>query len=185
MPFGLFLLMKTEIKRDIELPEGVSASLDKNILTLSKGSVKLSKNIYMANVNSSIEGNKVVFLAKKGNKKQLNQIMSMRAHVNNMALGLSNKFVYKLQECHVHFPMTLKVEKTRLIVNNFLGEKTPRYADILPNVEVDIKGANITVKSHDRESAGHTASNFEKATKIRNRDRRVFQDGIFIVEKTT
>ena len=100
-----------------------------------------------------------------------------------MFKGLDEKFVYKLQSCNVHFPMTLKVEKNKLIISNFLGEKTPRHAEILSGVDVEIKGQNITISSHDKESAGHTAANFEKATKIKNRDRRIFQDGIFIVEK--
>jgi large subunit ribosomal protein L6 len=79
--------------------------------------------------------------------------------------------------------MTLKVEGSKLAINNFLGEKKPRFAEILPNVNVDIKGQNITVSSPDKEAAGQTAANFEKATKVKNRDRRIFQDGIYIVEK--
>ena len=79
--------------------------------------------------------------------------------------------------------MTLKIEGNKLAVNNFLGEKIPRYAYILPNVEVQIKGSLITILSTDKEAAGQTAANFEKATKVTNRDRRIFQDGIYIHDK--
>jgi large subunit ribosomal protein L6 len=177
--------MKTEIIKDIEFPEGISAKLDNNLLTLSKGKANLSKDIFLPRVKPSLSANKLTFVSKKGNKNQLKQIMSLLAHIRNMILGMNNKFVYKMQECHVHFPMTLKVEKNRLVINNFLGERTPRYAEILPNVDVEIKGANITIRSHDKDAAGHTVSNFEKATKIKERDRRVFQDGLFLTEKTT
>ena len=45
-----------------------------------------------------------------------------------MFSGLQNKFVYKLEACNVHFPMTIKIEQGFLIINNFLGEKIPRKA---------------------------------------------------------
>jgi large subunit ribosomal protein L6 len=64
-----------------------------------------------------------------------------------------------------------------------LGEKIPRYANIISGVEINVKGQEITITSHDIEAAGQTAANIEKATKVRNRDRRIFQDGIYIVEK--
>jgi large subunit ribosomal protein L6 len=79
--------------------------------------------------------------------------------------------------------MTLKLEKNKLLINNFLGEKNPRVANILSGVDVDIKGQNITISSHDKTSAGQTAANIEKATKIRLRDRRIFQDGIYLIER--
>jgi large subunit ribosomal protein L6 len=79
--------------------------------------------------------------------------------------------------------MILKLDKNKLIISNFLGEKVSRHATILPNVDVQIKGAKITITSNDKEAAGQTAANIEKASIVRNRDRRVFQDGIYIIEK--
>lgn len=54
---------------------------------------------------------------------------------------------------------------------------------MLDGVEIEVKKDSITLKSINKEAAGQTAANFEKATKIRNRDRRVFQDGLFIINK--
>jgi large subunit ribosomal protein L6 len=118
-------------------------------------------------------------------KRERKFVMATKAHIENMKEGVQKKFVYKLQICFVHFPMNVSVDKTNhvLVINNFLGEKKERRAKILPNTDVKIEGDTVTVESPDIEAAGQTAANMEVTTHIRNRDRRVFQDGIWITEK--
>jgi large subunit ribosomal protein L6 len=175
--------MRKNISESISIPEGVNCKIEDSKLISSKSGVTLTKNIGIMGIAISLKDGAIFFETKKGNKKDFNKIKSQKAHITNLFQGLEGKFFYDLEACNVHFPMTLKVEKNRLAINNFLGEKTPRYADILPGVSVDLKGQKITISSNDKDSAGKTAANFEKATKVRNRDRRIFQDGIFITQK--
>ncbi|MEB3846499.1 MAG: 50S ribosomal protein L6, partial [Desulfurococcales archaeon] len=70
-----------------------------------------------------------------------------------------------------------------LIISNFLGEKAPRIAKILPGAKVTVKGSDVIVEGIDIEVVGQTAANIEMATKITDRDRRKFMDGIYIYEK--
>ena len=49
--------------------------------------------------------------------------------------------------------------------------------------ELDIGKEIITIKSVNKEIAGQAAANFEAATKIRARDNRIFQDGVYIINK--
>ena len=97
--------------------------------------------------------------------------------------GLSEGFKYKLKICSGHFPMSVNVEGSKLKIKNFLGEKIPREATLLKGVKVEVKGNEISLEGSDIEKLGQTASNIEQSTRITNRDRRVFQDGIYIVEK--
>ena len=106
-----------------------------------------------------------------------------KAHIHNMLRGVQNPFVYTLKACSGHFPMTTKVDKNQVIITNFLGEKTKRKAKIVEGVTVNINGIEITVEGIDLEKTGQTAANLEKATKIKGRDRRIFQDGCFIISK--
>ena len=175
--------MKLKLSESIAIPEGIECRVENNTIICKKSGVELKKKIDVPGLIVSLENNAIVLKCDYGNKIQFNKIMTLIAHIHNLFTGLENKFIYKLQACNVHFPMTLKVEKNQLLINNFLGEKKSRFAKILPNVEIDVKGQNITLTSHDKESAGQTAANIEKATKVRNRDRRIFQDGIYIVER--
>ena len=109
------------------------------------------------------------------------------AHLTNMVRGIDSGFEYKLKAVYSHFPMTIKVQGNEMTITNLFGEKVPRVAALpwSPG-EVEVKVANktdITVIGADREKVGQTAANIERACRIKKRDRRVFQDGIYIVSK--
>ena len=81
----------------------------------------------------------------------------------------------------------MKVDGNRFTITNMLGEKVPRVA-ALPwtPAEVQVKIENksdVVVSGADREKVGQTAANIERACKVKKRDPRVFQDGIYIVSK--
>ena len=96
--------------------------------------------------------------------------------------GANEGFVYRMKICSGHFPMNVSNTKEEFSVKNFLGEKVPRVLKIKPGVDVKIEGDAVIVESNSKELAGQTAANIEKLTKIKNRDLRVFQDGIYITE---
>ncbi len=82
-----------------------------------------------------------------------------------------------------HFPMKATVKGDKFIIENFLGEKAPRHANIIGKTKITIKGAEVVLHGIDVEAVGQTAANIERACHIRNFDPRVFQDGIYIIEK--
>jgi large subunit ribosomal protein L6 len=69
-------------------------------------------------------------------------------------------------------------------VTNYFGERVPRRAQILDGVQVKIENkTDIIVSGSDKELVGQTAANIERCTTVKNRDRRVFQDGIYRIAK--
>ena len=81
--------------------------------------------------------------------------------------------------------MSVIVEKKNnlLKIKNFFGETKERTAKLLEGVDVKIEGDILTVESCDIEKAGQTAANIEASTRVKKKDRRIFQDGIFIISK--
>lgn len=175
--------MRQKIMEQLDIPAGVECNFSDKTLKCKKGAVEISKVINIPCMILSIKDNKITLECLSGNKNDFKTIKSYVAHLKNVFTGLEKEYVYHLESCNVHFPMTIKVEGSKVVISNFLGEKTPRFAQIRKGVKVDIKGQKITVTSPDKEAAGQTAANLEKATKIKNRDRRVFQDGIYLTDR--
>jgi len=169
----------------IKLPEGFECEVKGNVVIIRGNNLENKKKFDMRKIKISKKNREMVLEAENATRKEKKLLGTIKAHINNMIRGLEKKFVYKLEICHIHFPMTVTVDedKKHVVIKNFLGETKPRIAKILPEVEVKVEGNIITVESHDKEAAGQTAANLEKATWIRYRDRKKFQDGIFITEK--
>ena len=174
--------MKEKIEKIIEIPEGVEVKVDKKVTVTGKNG-EIERKFSYPGVTLKLEGSKILITAEEGTKREKKIIMTTAAHIINMINGVQKSFKYRLQVCSVHFPITVKIEGNYLKIKNFFGETKERKALILPQVKAEIKGDIIEVESANRESAGQTAANIETATKIRSRDRRIFQDGIYIIEK--
>lgn len=175
--------MKKKLERIIEIPAGMQISLDNGEIAVKDAGKEIRKKINVNKVIIKIEKNAVKISSEKATRRESKMIGTIWAHINNMINGMSKEFVYKLEICNIHFPMNVKVEGDFVVIKSFLGEKIPRKAKIMPDTKVEVNGSVIIVSSHNLEFAGQTASNIEKATKLTGRDRRVFQDGIFITEK--
>ena len=53
----------------------------------------------------------------------------------------------------------------------------------MPECEVKVVGDEIIVTGLNKELVGQTAANIELATRVKKRDIRIFQDGIWIIKK--
>jgi large subunit ribosomal protein L6 len=176
--------MKSDIHEEVEIPEGINAKIENGEISLRKGEAVLKRKLERS-VNVKVENNKIIFEAKKATKRERKITGSLKAHCNNMIRGLTEKFRYRLESASVHFPVTIifDKQKSEIAIKNFLGEKIDRRVKIDPRVEVKINKNIIEVESSDKELAGQAAANIEKGAKIRKRDRRIYQDGIYVVEK--
>lgn len=175
--------MKKNLREEVEIPEGAEVAIEGNMIKLKLGNVELKRAFKGIIVKK--EDGKIVVMADNATKKEKKLINTTISHIKNMFTGLKGKYIYKLQICSVHFPMNVSVDKANkeLIIKNYLGEKYPRKAKILSNVDAKVEKDIITLESNDKESAGQTAANIERATHLNNRDRRRYQDGIWIVSK--
>lgn len=167
----------------IEVPEGIKIEADGSKVTLSDGKDSVSREFKAREVKFSKKDNSIVLSTEKYSRRTKSLMNSINAHINNMVEGLTKGFEYRLAIVYSHFPINVVVKGNVVEINNFTGEKRPRKALIIGSTKVEVKGKEIIVTGKNKEHAGQTAANLENATRIREKDRRIFQDGVFITRK--
>lgn len=171
------------IEYDVDVPDGVSAIYYNGILNIKGPKGEMQREFRHQKIDISVDDKKIKLRVSLPRKKEKALIGTWRAHIRNMITGVTEGFEYRLKAVHAHFPMQLSIKKNEFVIDNFLGERAPRKAKIIDGVKVEIKGSDIIVSGIEIEKVGQTAANIEAATKIKRRDPRVFQDGIYIVKK--
>ena len=172
------------IKHNIALPDGVSASITDGVLTVKGPKGEVSREFQSSRVVLLQDGAGLMVRIDLPRRKEKALAGTWNAHIRNMVKGVSTGFSYTLRCFYSHFPMTMKVEGSEFVVNNYFGERVPRRADILSGVDVRVENkTDVIVSGIDKEAVGQTAANIERSTTVKNRDRRVFQDGIYRVSK--
>ncbi len=116
--------MKKTLQRIIELPEGVSASVEDRTVTIKGDGKELSKSFDMGRVEVKVEENQIKVGAPLATRRESKMIGTIWAHISNMIKGVGEEFIYKLEICNVHFPMNVKIEGDKVIIKSLLGETT-------------------------------------------------------------
>jgi large subunit ribosomal protein L6 len=175
--------MKKKLFKEIEIPEDVEVNLEENTLTVNGIEGENKREFNLRNLDFSKKENKIIIGNKKSTKKEKKVMNTITAHIKNMIRGVQKKFEYKLKICFSHFPFNVEIKDNQAIIKNFLGEKINRVCNLPKDVEIGINNQIITINSKDKELAGQAAANLEIITKIKNKDQRIFQDGIYITNK--
>ncbi len=179
--------MSTKIKSILEdyviIPENVSVDLSNKKIKVSGPVGNNEANLFHPMISFDKKENKIILKSVKQTKNEKKILKSFKAHLNNLILGVSKLYTYKLKICSGHFPMSVSLSNNKVIIKNFFAEKVPREAKILQHVNVKLDNDILTVTGTNKELVGQTAANIEQACRLTNKDRRVFMDGIYIISK--
>ncbi|HIH69373.1 50S ribosomal protein L6 [Methermicoccus shengliensis] len=175
--------MGKEIRKTIPIPEGVMVKKEGNVLTVSGELGTLTREFTYPNIVVDVQQDEVVVDTRVPRRIYKAMVGTFASHIQNMIKGVREGYRYELKVVFSHFPIQLSVEEGRVVIQNFLGERSPRYASIVGDTNVEISGDRVIVSGINKEDVGQTAANIEQATRIKRLDPRVFQDGVYIVAK--
>jgi len=168
------------MEKELQIPEGVNLDVDKKTIKVSGEKGILERKFkYFYDIKIEKKDDKLVVSSKIDRRKVKAMVGTIIAHTRNMIKGATKGYTYNMKIVYSHFPVTVKVEGDKILINNFIGEKTPRIARIMGDTKIEVKGQDIILTGIEREDVGQTMGNIEQACRITKFDRRIFQDGIY------
>ena len=176
--------MNTNMEYEITVPKDVQVEVALPMVKFSGPNGRIEKKFISKNIDIKFEGGSLILFSPNATKREKKLMNTFKAHMIHMIVGVIEGHSYKLKVCSGHFPMTVTLKGKTIEVKNYLGENKPRTINLKEGADVKVDGDEITVNSPNKEIAGQVAADIEQITRLTDRDRRIFQDGIYIVEKS-
>lgn len=167
----------------VEIPRDVTLRLEGNRVTVSGEKGQLIRDFGHAKIDMKHDEGSLRIWVVNPRKREASIVNTVATNIKNMIKGVTKGYTYRMKIVFVHFPMTVRVEGRRVAIQNFVGEKKSRLADIVGDARVRIEGDDIIIEGIDIEDVAQTAANIQQATKIRRKDLRKFLDGIYVYNK--
>ena len=168
---------------EVEIPEGVTITQTKHMLSFVGPLGKTFKSFRRIPVNIEIKDNKVILKSTGYKKRDYAILHTARSIIRNICEGLIVGYSIKMKVVYAHFPITVKIDGKTIVIENFQGERAPRKTHIVGNTKVVPKGEDVLLTGEVWTDITQTAANIELKTKVKNKDHRVFLDGIYGYEK--
>lgn len=168
---------------EVIIPENVNVIKEKNTIIVEGKNGKISKDFTKIPITLSFENNRIIIYPPGQRRKDLALINTVKSIISSMIKGVETGFTYKLKIIFSHFPISVKVKDKKVIVENYFGERSMRISKIVGLTQVVVAGEDVIVKGPSLEDVSQTATNIESSTKIKNKDQRVFLDGVYLYAK--
>jgi large subunit ribosomal protein L6 len=167
----------------IEIPSECQVSLEEKTVTVSGPKGSLTRTFPEPQTKIKIEGNELITTTHINRKRSRALVGTVVAHVRNMLVGVQHGYEYELKIVYSHFPITVEVKDDTVTIKNFIGERGVRKARLIGEVEVRTTEDEVFISGINIEHVSQSAANIQQACKIRDKDRRVFLDGIYVIRK--
>ncbi|AFS82688.1 50S ribosomal protein L6 [Candidatus Nitrosopumilus sediminis] len=172
-----------EFKDQVDIPEGVTVTVNKHMVSFVGPLGKTHKSFRNIPINIEVNEGKVLLTAINQKKKDYAILHTARSIIRNICEGLVTGYTIKMKVVFSHFPITVKVEGKKILIENFQGERAPRITHSVGNTKVIPKGEDVILTGEVWTDVTQTAANIELKSKVKNKDHRVFLDGIYSFEK--
>ena len=170
--------------KEIQIPDGVKVNLKSSMLHVQGPLGHVYKNFKKIPVVIEVNDNKILLKQIGKRKKNYAILNTAKSIIQTLCSGVVDGFTIKMKVVYSHFPTAVKVEGKKILIENFQGERAPRIAMIVGDTKVDVKGDDVIISGPVLTDVSQTAANVQLKSKVKNKDHRVFLDGIYRYSKS-
>jgi large subunit ribosomal protein L6 len=173
-----------EIMAEVEAPAGVKLTKEGNIVSVKGKLGVVKKDFTRLPATLTVNGNKITIKPYGKRKQDLAVTNTAKSILESMVKGVEKGYTYKVKIIFAHFPISVKVKGKEVLIENFFGERAPRSATIVgETTKVVLAGEDLLVQGPSLEDVSQTAANIELCTRIKEKDQRVFLDGLYVYSR--
>ncbi|CEJ59112.1 Putative 60S ribosomal protein [Penicillium brasilianum] len=178
----------------LPIPDNVKVHIRSRVVTVEGPRGKLVKDLSHIAVTFGLPEKDVISIElHHGARKGVATLRTVRTIINNLIIGVTRGFLYKMRYVYAHFPINVNIEKnaetggTDIEIRNFLGEKYVRRVSARPGVDI-ITSPNVKdelqLSGNSLEDVSQSAADIQQICRVRNKDIRKFLDGLYVSERT-
>lgn len=144
--------------RKLTIPEGVTVTVENNVVTVKGAKGELQREISDL-VKVSVEENVVITETVDSSKKANMMVGTMNSHINNMIEGVSKGYEKGLEAVGVGYKFN--VAGTKITIN--AGYSHPVVMECPSGITVEqVNNTEITLKGIDKQKVNEFAANIRK-----------------------
>ncbi|KAL8689892.1 MAG: hypothetical protein Q9218_004541 [Villophora microphyllina] len=181
-------------EESLTIPDNVNVHIKSRLITVEGPRGKLQKDLSHISVCFSRPNpNTINIELHHGARKNVATLRTVKTLINNLIIGVTKGFKYKMRYVYAHFPINVNIEKNAetdlfdVEIRNFLGEKIVRRVTMHEGVDVEISKNTkdeLTITGNSLENVSQSAADIQQICRVRNKDIRKFLDGLYVSERT-
>ena len=180
--------MVLSVSSHITIPNDVTVECKNRVIKVTGPRGVLVRSFAKAELDICRHGNKLTVTNwfPSGKKNALPRAIC--SHIENMIIGVTKGFEYKMRFAYFHFPISCVIEKngTHVEIHNFMHELRARVINMVPGVTAsiskDVKD-EIILQGNSVEDVSLCAARIQQSLKIHDKDLRKFLDGCYVSAK--
>ena len=112
-----------EAVRSIEIPEEVDVKVEGRAVTVKGEKGTLTRDFSHAPVSVQLEEDVIKIRANWPRKREAALVGTICSHIQNMMIGVTRGFTYKLKIVFSHFPISVKARENTVTIETLQGNE--------------------------------------------------------------